>query len=232
MTLPTKIMATLTASALAISACTPVDQPTTSPNQRAKEAAAIGAIGGALAGAAVEQNGRPARGAIIGAAVGAAAGAAYGNMLDKQAAELRATLDGRIQITNAGDYLVVTMPQDILFDVDSTFVRSGLRSDLAALADNLQRYPNSTVEVVGHTDNTGAASYNQDLSERRAAAVRAVLLDNGVRSSRVRAFGRGEDSPIATNQTLFLDGSRPKPPRGLSDFATEWAVKLRWYAVR
>jgi outer membrane protein OmpA-like peptidoglycan-associated protein len=63
----------------------------------------------------------------------------------------------------------------------------------------LNNYPNTTVNVVGHTDNTGDASYNFGLSQRRAQAVAAVLRNGGVSSSRIRSIGAGEDQPIASN---------------------------------
>ena len=65
----------------------------------------------------------------------------------------------------------------------------------------MNRYPDTTVNVIGHTDNTGAASYNQDLSQRRAQAVASVLINAGVAPQRIRSIGRGEDSPIASNLT-------------------------------
>jgi outer membrane protein OmpA-like peptidoglycan-associated protein len=76
-----------------------------------------------------------------------------------------------------------------------------LQSDLRVLAQNLNRYPNSTIQVVGHTDNTGSAAYNQDLSERRARAVASILAVNGVSQGRLTAVGRGEGEPIASNLT-------------------------------
>jgi outer membrane protein OmpA-like peptidoglycan-associated protein len=185
---------------LALSACTPTDVDTGNSNTRTTEGALLGGIGGALAGAALSKNNT--KGAVIGGIIGAAAGAAIGNDLDRQAAELRAGIgDGRIQIINQGDYLIVRMPEDILFAVDSDTVSSALYDDLQAVAANLQRYPNSTIEVVGHTDNTGTAAYNQDLSQRRAGSVGAILASYGVASSRIRAYGRGEDQPIASNLT-------------------------------
>ncbi len=69
------------------------------------------------------------------------------------------------------------------------------------LADSLNKYPQSIVTVTGHTDNTGSAGYNQDLSERRASSVASVLRTGGVSSSRIRIRGAGENQPIATNQT-------------------------------
>jgi outer membrane protein OmpA-like peptidoglycan-associated protein len=88
-----------------------------------------------------------------------------------------------------------------LFATDSAAVRPDLRSDLNAVAASLLRYPNSTIQVVGHTDNTGTAAYNQDLSQRRAVSVASILRESGVPGGRIAAVGRGEDQPIASNLT-------------------------------
>ncbi len=192
-----------TASLLAMAACdTPahLEGSGTDPNQKTKQGALIGGIFGALTGAAASD--KKGKGAVVGGAIGALGGAAIGNALDKQEAELRRDLENdRVKITNTGDRLIVTLPQDILFDVDSARVNTALRSDLLTVADSLRSYPNSTVQVVGHTDNTGAAAYNQDLSERRANSVADVLMDGGVAFGRIQTYGRGEDQPIASNLT-------------------------------
>lgn len=186
------------AAALALTACTDPAVQTADPNQRTKEGAVMGGILGAAAGALI---GGDARSAAIGGVVGAGTGAAIGASLDRQAEELRRTLDSRVTIVNEGDRLVVRLPNGILFDVDSAVVTGTLESDLRELADSMNRYPGTIVQVVGHTDNTGEAAYNQDLSERRANAVADVLIRGGVASNRINAFGRGEDQPIATNLT-------------------------------
>ena len=85
--------------------------------------------------------------------------------------------------------------------LDSATLRPDLTSDLRAVASSLNRYPNSTIEVIGHTDNTASQAYNQDLSQRRASAVANVLISSGVPAGRVAAYGRGEDQPIASNLT-------------------------------
>ncbi len=186
------------AAALTLGACTDPAVQTSNPNQRTQEGALVGGLVGAHTGAAVDDG----RGAVIGGIVGAGVGAAIGYNLDQQAAELqRDFADNRIQIINNGDELIVRMPQDILFDVDSAAVKPALQSDLRVLAQSLQKYPGSTVQVVGHTDNTGTAAYNQDLSVRRAGAVSGILIGAGVDPARVLSFGRGEDQPIATNLT-------------------------------
>jgi len=189
------------AGLLAVTACTDVNTPTNNPKQRTNEGAAVGAATGALFGLITGDTKKERRkNAIIGAAIGGVAGGVIGNNLDKQAAELQSAIgDSRIQIINTGDVLIVRMPQDILFATDSATVSGALYGDLGALAGNLQRYPGSTVEVTGHTDNTGSAAYNQDLSYRRANAVAAILINNGVSSGRIRTFGAGESQPIASN---------------------------------
>ena len=188
------------ASVMVLTACDPAYQ---GPEyERTRQGAAIGAALGTLAGAAGEdETDDRIRKAAAGAAIGAAIGGGLGNLLDRQARELRGSLDNQIDVVNTGSELIVRMPQDILFEVDSTYVQPVLRDDLRVLAANLQRYPDSRVQVIGHTDNTGSAAYNQDLSERRALAVTSILRDNGVSPARLQAIGRGEEQPIASNLT-------------------------------
>ncbi|WP_299620387.1 OmpA family protein [uncultured Tateyamaria sp.] len=169
------------------------------PNRNANQGALIGATSGAVLGALI---GGDREGAVIGAVVGGAAGAGIGYNLDRQEAELRRDLDSNgVRIVNTGDRLIVTLPNDILFAVNSTTVRSDLRSDLAVLAGSMQDYPNSTIQIVGHADSDGDAGYNQTLSEGRANAVANVLASNGVSFNRIQAFGRGESQPVASNLT-------------------------------
>ncbi|MCK0168947.1 OmpA family protein [Jannaschia sp. S6380] len=186
------------AGSLVLAGC--VDATTGEPN-RTRNGALIGAGIGAAAGA-IAGDGSRADEIAAGAVVGGLVGGAIGSRLDRQAADLRAQLgDDRITITNTGSELIVTMPQDILFATDSANLRPDLQSDIRALAGNLQQYPNTTVQVIGHTDSDGSAAYNQDLSERRARAVAGVLLEQGVSGSRVVPIGRGESQPVATNNT-------------------------------
>lgn len=184
-----------------LGACTnPATLGTDDPNDKAKKGALLGGVIGAGVGALVGTNTPQA--AMAGAAVGAVAGGLIGHDLDKQAAELRSQLanDG-ITVTNNGDNLVVSLPQDITFDTDSYAVRPSLRADLGRVAENLLRYPNSSVQVIGHTDNEGEAAYNLGLSERRAGAVADVLQAGGVTFDRIRTTGRGEEQPLASNLT-------------------------------
>lgn len=192
-----------TAAVLALAACTPVDQYSSNPNQRTKEGALTGAALGAGLGILTGDGGKDKLDrAVVGAAIGGLAGGVIGHNLDRQAAELQAEIqDSRIRVINEGNQLRVVMPEGILFAVDSAAVQPSIQNDLYAVADNLNRYPNTRVEVIGHTDNTGSAAYNQDLSQRRAMAVAAILRNGGVAGGRVVAYGRGEDAPVASNLT-------------------------------
>lgn len=192
-----------TAAALALSACTPVEQYSADPNQRAKQGALTGAAIGAGLGILTGDGGKDKLDrAVVGGLIGAAGGGIIGNQLDRQAAELQAEIsDSRVRIVNEGTQLRVVMPEGILFATDSATVQGSIQNDLYAVADNLNRYPNTRVEVIGHTDNTGAAAYNQDLSDRRAGAVAAILRGAGVSGARIVAYGRGESMPVASNLT-------------------------------
>ena len=192
------------AAIIALGACaTPnggILAPASDPNQRAKNGALIGAGAGAVIGALSKGDGNRDQGAVRGALVGAALGGGAGLLLDRQERDLRASLgNNNVTINNAGDRLIVTLPQDILFATGSSAVRPDLQRDLGAVAGNLQAYPDSTIQIIGHTDSDGEAGFNQQLSESRANAVASVLLNNGIARNRVQAFGRGESQPVASN---------------------------------
>ncbi|MGD9916960.1 MAG: OmpA family protein [Paenirhodobacter sp.] len=173
----------------------------TDPNANRNSGAITGAIIGGVFGATRRGDDKLAK-AAAGAMVGGLIGGAIGSSLDKQAKELRRDLDTNgVSVVNTGSQLVVTMPQDVLFATDSSVVRADLQRDLYTLAGSLNRYPDTTTQVIGHTDNTGDAAYNQRLSQQRAQAVVEVLVGAGVPRSRLVAVGRGEDQPIASNLT-------------------------------
>jgi outer membrane protein OmpA-like peptidoglycan-associated protein len=190
----TSLVAITLASALVLTGCE-------GTGERQQSGAIMGGmLGGFLGGTSDDDN--RAGNAALGAAAGAIAGGAIGAMLDEQAEDLRSSLENDgIIVENTGEFLRVIMPGGLLFDVDSTAIDPAVQPDLRAVAQNLIEYPESTVTVFGHTDDTGSSAYNQDLSERRAQAVAGVLVRNGVASSRVRATGLGETQPVATNTT-------------------------------
>ncbi|MGC1503365.1 MAG: OmpA family protein [Sulfitobacter sp.] len=195
-------LAAVVAGALSLGACTQpagiMAQPG-DPNQKTKNGALIGAASGALIGALSKGDGNRGDGALIGAVVGGAVGAGIGYSLDKQEAELRQQMGSNVVITNTGDRLIVTLPNNLLFATDSTVLTPNLQGDLQALARNVQVYANSTLQIVGHTDSDGDAAYNQTLSEGRARSVANVLINSGVPPQRLSVFGRGESQPVASN---------------------------------
>jgi hypothetical protein len=137
--------------------------------------AAVGAAGGAVIGAVTGVGGGTAEGAIIGAAVGGAAGAIIGSIMDKQAKELEQNIEG------------------------ATVERVG--EGIHELAKSLEKYPDTELLIVGHTDNVGTEEYNLGLSERRAAAAADYLAFRGVSRDRLQPAGRGESEPVASNDT-------------------------------
>ena len=190
------------AGLLTLTACAtdPSQYPGTEGNRTQEGAIAGAALGGVIG--AITGDGSRGDDIVRGAVIGGVAGALTGYIMDRQAAELRNQFgNGEIEVINTGNELIVRMPEAILFATDSASLNPNLRSDLFVLAESLNKYPESIVTVTGHTDNTGSAGYNQDLSQRRAASVASVLRTGGVSSSRIRTVGAGEGRPIATNQT-------------------------------
>ncbi|SLN55794.1 OmpA family protein [Pseudooctadecabacter jejudonensis] len=201
MTLSKTSLAVAVSGLLAVTACEQIQDPN-NPNRNTQQGALVGAAAGALIGAARGDTvGERNRGIVTGALIGAGLGAGAGALLDRQEAQLRAELGSNARIVNTGDQLIVTLPQDILFATNSDQLSGALRTDLNALARSMNDFPNTTVNVIGHADNTGSAAFNQSLSERRAQSVASALISSGVAPNRVRSIGRGESSPIASNLT-------------------------------
>lgn len=171
------------------------------PNRKTKRGAAIGAVVGGVAGAVIgNQSGNNRTGAVIGAAAGAAVGAAVGRRMDKQEQELR-QIEG-VEVTRPSEgEISLGLTNDILFDYDSSALRSASRSTLSQLASNFRQYPQNRIIVEGHTDSTGSDSYNQQLSERRAASVADYLIEQGVSANSIIVYGFGEARPKASNAT-------------------------------
>ncbi|RMF10432.1 MAG: cell envelope biogenesis protein OmpA [Alphaproteobacteria bacterium] len=159
--------------------------------------AAVGAIGGAIVGGS---NKRKA--ALIGAGIGALAGGGVGAYMDAQEAKLRKQLQGTgVSVTRDGNNLILNMPGNVTFDVDSASIRGSFYEVLDSVALVLKEYDKTYVDVIGHTDSTGSEAYNQALSESRAASVADYLASKGVIRERLLVRGMGERYPIADNAT-------------------------------
>ncbi|MBT8439040.1 MAG: OmpA family protein, partial [Gammaproteobacteria bacterium] len=169
----------------------------------ATKGAAIGAGVGIVAGLISGDNARERRErALIGAGVGALAGGGIGYYMDVQETKLRKQLEGTgVSVTRYGDEIVLNMPGNITFATDSTELRADFLDVLDSVSIVLRKYEKTMIEITGHTDSTGAASYNQQLSERRADAVARYLRSTGIMSARIATEGLGEHYPKASNAT-------------------------------
>ncbi|MCM2561695.1 OmpA family protein [Lutimaribacter sp. EGI FJ00015] len=184
------------AAVVALTGCTYNDG---APN-RPVTGAVIGGATGAAIGNAI---GDDTKATVIGGAIGAAVGGAIGANMARQERELNQQLAGSgATITNTGSQLRVILPEGVTFATGSATVAAGFRPSLREVARSLKSHPNSTVRVVGHTDNVGSAAYNQQLSEDRALAVARILIRDGVSSSRITYSGRGYYEPITSNATV------------------------------
>jgi len=190
---------------------------------RTQTGALVGSGVGAAVGAGVGQAaGRDTRstllGAAIGAAVGGLAGGAIGYYMDRQEESMRQALAnvegasiqrdqevlaqaGRDATKKSVDVLTVTFKSDYLFAVNSSSLLAGSYDELNRVANVLKQYPETNIQIAGHTDSTGAEDYNQRLSERRAESVKNALVGMGVNPSRLTTVGYGESKPIASNNT-------------------------------
>lgn len=160
-----------------------------------------GAATGAAIGAILGGGEGAWKGAAIGAAVGGLSGTAIGYYQDKQKDEMEQVVSRQDRIERDGETLKVSLGSDTLFDSGKSTLYPGAEDKLREVAAVLNRYPRTSIEIVGHTDTRGGEVSNQSLSERRAAAVREVLVRDGVDPQRMSARGVGETRPIATNDT-------------------------------
>jgi outer membrane protein OmpA-like peptidoglycan-associated protein len=161
------------------------------------EKTAIGAGAGAAVGAGVGALAGGWEGAAIGAVVGGVAGGAIGNYLDKQAQELQQVANA--QRTETG--ILVNLKSSLLFSSDSAVLQPAAVEQLAQLGDILARYPEDRIVIQGHTDSTGSVKHDEELSLRRAEAVRDVLASRGVNPRQMLVEGAGSAHPIGDNST-------------------------------
>lgn len=167
---------------------------------KAQTGALIGGVAGAIAGKATSNHSN--KRAVIGGAVGALAGYGVGAYMDKQQAELNQELQGSgIAVQRNGDTINLNMPGNITFDTAKANIKPNFNPVLDDLGNVLNKYPETVLEVQGHTDNVGNDADNQKLSLSRAQSVSSALASRGVASNRLKSVGYGESSPVASNDT-------------------------------
>ncbi len=158
---------------------------------------AIGAGGGAAAGAGVGALVGGWKGAAIGAGVGALAGGSVGLYLDKQAKDLEKVAETK----RTENGVIVNMKSEILFETGSAVLKDEAVEQISKVGDIIAKYSDDRVRVEGHTDSTGSAAKNEELSLRRADAVKRVLVGRGVKESQITTLGLGSTKPVADNKT-------------------------------
>lgn len=198
-----RTMIVLTCSAFLLAACTTQDPYTgEQKTNKATYGAAIGAVAGALGGALIGRGGANRNAILLGAGIGALAGGAAGNYMDRQESELTQRLrSSGVSVTRVGNDIILNMPGNITFATNSADVNAGFYDVLNSVAIVLKKYDKTLVDVTGHTDSTGSAQYNLELSQRRAQSVASYLITQGADSRRFLIQGAGESQPIADNNT-------------------------------
>jgi outer membrane protein OmpA-like peptidoglycan-associated protein len=168
---------------------------------KTQKGAVIGTAAGGTMGAVIGRaSGNTALGAIIGAAVGGATGAVIGNQMDKQAEEIKKTVpDAKVE--RVGEGIIVEFNSKVLFGFDKSLISYDAKENLDKLYTVLQSYPDTDIELQGHTDSKGSESYNQTLSEKRASTVSGYLSSKGITASRLTIKGFGETAPKYENET-------------------------------
>lgn len=179
--------------------------PYTGEKQTSKLAkgAGIGAAAGAVIGLISGDDSRERRkNALIGAGIGAIAGGSVGYYMDVQEAKLREKLAGTgVSVTRDGNNIILNMPSNITFGVDSADISSAFYQILDSVTLVFNEYDKTLIEVMGHTDSTGSEQYNQQLSERRAQSVVNYFISREILTGRLEAYGYGEGYPVASNDT-------------------------------
>ena len=187
-------------SSLFLGACTTIDPYTREEKtSNAVKGAGIGALSGAVIGVIAGDN---RKSALIGAGVGALAGGGIGYYMDVQEAKLRQELEATgVSVTRYGDSIILNMPGNITFKTDSSDISADFYRVLGSVAKVLNEYDKTYVDIYGHTDSVGQASYNMTLSQQRANSVSRYLQSREVLAQRIITRGVGEDHPVASNDT-------------------------------
>jgi outer membrane protein OmpA-like peptidoglycan-associated protein len=177
----------------------------TQQQRGAKTGVLIGAATGALLGQAIGRDTEATLlGTGIGALVGGLAGHQIGAYMDRQEQALRAAIGASeaASIQRTQNVLTATFKSDLFFDFDSSTLKPGAYAEIGRVADVLNSYPQTTIRIEGHTDSTGSEAYNQQLSEKRAEAVKRALTQRGVDPRRMQTVGFGESQPISSSNAV------------------------------
>jgi len=205
------------AAALIFAGCAPMQQGSSAQNpnlSKSQTGALIGAALGALIGAGTKGHHKVKR-AAIGAAAGAAIGAAIGYNLDKQAKEVADSLNTSVStspdaeldaskdiiITKTDRYVKITFRDKMMFPTNSAQLTPSAKEKIERVVGVLRNYPQTIIQVVGHTDSRGTWEYNKKLSQQRAEVVANMLYNAGL-PNQIFAKGCSFDKPLVPNTSL------------------------------
>ncbi len=200
------------AAAVLFSGCAAKNGEAPNDAQNTKSGVLIGTLVGAALGAITSKH-HKGKNAAIGAAVGAAAGGAIGYSLDKQAQdvadsmqtevssnEAEAAKKSDIVVTKHDNYVKITFKSKMMFATDSFVPTQEAKEKIERLVDVLKNYPDTIVQVVGHTDSRGSYDYNLKLSQKRAFNVAQMLNNMGV-TNKIYARGCSFSKPLVPNDS-------------------------------
>ncbi|WP_373780288.1 OmpA family protein, partial [Neisseria dentiae] len=169
--------------------------------QKASKTAMYG-LGGAAACGIVGALTHGSKGARNSALACGAVGAGIGGYMDYQEKKLRESLaNTNVEVERQGNQIKLVMPESVTFATNSASLSGNAMDALNKAAETLVQYPDTTLTVAGHTDNTGSDAINEPLSKRRAQAVASYLNQRGVATSRLSTIGYGSRQPVASNAT-------------------------------
>jgi len=180
-------------SILFIAGCTVLRKPV-------KNETPVTAVSNVIDSEAVQIVTNPSLGAIANAIVGGSAGTIIGSWMDSQAEDLEQELP-EAEVKRIGEGITVELSNAVMFEINKSDLSDEAKEKLEKFATVLNDYPDTNIEVQGHTDDTGSESYNQTLSDRRAATVSLYLKQAGVDPKRVISKGYGELLPKYDNTT-------------------------------
>jgi len=201
------VLSLLLTVSVVLAGCATDEYGRSRPMSETEKGALFGSLGGALIGAVASKKENRTKGVLLGAIGGGLAGGAVGSYMDNQKKDFEKVLapeqsSGAILIEKLpNDGLRVTMTAQTAFDVNSAQIKPGFTSTMEKIGKIVNKYGKTTLDVIGHTDNTGANNYNQALSERRAQAVAQYFVGQNVHPERLRIEGAGETQPRASNST-------------------------------
>jgi outer membrane protein OmpA-like peptidoglycan-associated protein len=171
----------------------------------------------AVTGVADADRSSTARSAIIDAVTGGVTGSIIGRQMDQQMKEIEQRVPAAL-VERVGEGMEVTFASELLYDVGADEIRPVGQQNLRDLATTFDRYRDTDLLIVAHSDSVGSARDTQALSERRARAVRDFLVGQGVLVGRLRSAGRGRSEPLGA--TVTADGRHSNQRVEIAIFAS------------